>query len=92
MEKDCCLFFKALLDKTRQKILELLNKKEMCVSDICRRFKMSQPSISHHLGILKKAGLVKTVRKGKEIYYSINCGCMADCCKDFFAKFNIMKV
>jgi len=88
---DCCAFFKALLDGTRQKILELLYNKEMCVSEICKHFRISQPSISHHLGILKQAGLVKTRKEGKEIYYSLNCSCMADCCKEFFSKFNIIK-
>jgi ArsR family transcriptional regulator, arsenate/arsenite/antimonite-responsive transcriptional repressor len=91
MAVDCCNFFKALLDKTRQKILELLYKnKEMCVSEICKHFKMKQPSISHHLNILKQAGLVMSRKEGKEIYYSLNCTCMADGCKEFFGRFNIV--
>ena len=91
MATDCCAFFKALLDRTRQKILELLYKKEMCVSEICGNFKISQPSVSHHLGILRQAGLVKTRKEGKEIYYSLNCSCMDECCREFFGKFNIIK-
>lgn len=92
MAVDCCAFFKALLDRTRQKILEMLYKKEMCVSEICRQFKISQPSISHHLNILKQAGLVKSRKEGKEVRYSLNCSCMTECCKEFFGKFNINKV
>ena len=92
MGQDCCVFFKALFDKTRQKILELLyNNKEMGVLEICRHFKSTQPTISHHLTILKQAGLVTSRRQGKAIYYSLCCECMEECCKDFFGKFNILK-
>jgi ArsR family transcriptional regulator len=89
MVYDCRLFFQALSDNTRQKILKLLRKKPLCVSEICKHFKVTQPSISHHLDILKRAKLVKSEKKGKEVYYSINCLCMESCCDDFFKDFNI---
>jgi len=80
-------FFKALGDPTRIKVIALLRKKEMCVSDLCTHFEMSQPTISHHLGILKNVGIVKARRDGKLIYYSLDCCCIEECCGGFMKKF-----
>ena len=66
------IIFKALGDKTRLEILNLLKNKELCVCDILDAFSHSQPAISHHLKILRQAGLVKDKRDGKWIYYSLN--------------------
>ena len=64
--------FKALNDSTRREILELLGKKDMSAGEISERFDMSKPSISHHLDLLRQAGLVESVKKGQFIYYSLN--------------------
>lgn len=64
--------FKALADPTRRKILELLSKKDMIAGDIAEYFQISKPSISHHLTILKNAGLITDERQGQTIIYSIN--------------------
>jgi ArsR family transcriptional regulator len=64
--------FKALNDPTRRQILELLGKADMSAGDIADRFNISKPSISHHLDLLRQAGLVESVKKGQFIYYSIN--------------------
>jgi ArsR family transcriptional regulator, arsenate/arsenite/antimonite-responsive transcriptional repressor len=64
--------FKALNDPTRRQILELLGKDDMSAGDIADQFDMSKPSISHHLDLLRQAGLVESVKKGQFIYYSIN--------------------
>jgi len=62
----------------------------MCVSEICKNFEMTQPSISHHLDILKKAGLVIYEKKGKEVYYQVNCcTCVPTCCSDFLGKVGV---
>ncbi len=91
MENRCALIFQALSDKTRQRILTLLSKKKMCVSEICKNFEMTQPSISHHLDILKRAGLVVYEKKGKEVYYRANCCvCVPACCRDFFEKLGLV--
>ena len=83
-------FFKALADPNRLRILRILVNGERCVSDICATLKnLSQPSVSHHLGVLKQAGLVQDRRDGKEIYYSVQLCEMAKCCGDFFAPFGI---
>jgi len=64
--------FKALGDETRLTIVQLLVGRELCVCDILDSFVMSQPAISHHLKILRQAGVVRDKREGKWIYYSLN--------------------
>ncbi len=65
-------FYKALGDETRLTIVEMLGDREMCVCEIIDKLGMSQPAISHHLKVLKHAGIVKDSREGKWIYYSLN--------------------
>lgn len=64
--------FKALNDPTRREILELLGKKDLSAGEIADQFNMSKPSISHHLDLLRQAGLVESVKQGQFIYYSLN--------------------
>lgn len=65
-------FYKALGDEVRLKILHMLSEQEMCVCEIIDKLDMSQPAVSHHLKVLRQAGLVKDSRDGKWIYYSLN--------------------
>jgi DNA-binding transcriptional ArsR family regulator len=64
--------FRALNDKTRREILELLKKKDMSAGQIAEKFNIAKPSISHHLDILRQANLVASIKKGQFIYYSLN--------------------
>lgn len=64
--------YKALGDKQRRKILNLLKNKDMSVSDLLGNFQITQASLSHHLDILKRANLVIDERKGQFIFYSLN--------------------
>jgi len=64
--------FKALNDPTRRAILEMLKEKDMTAGEIADSFHISKPSISHHLDLLKQAGLVVAEKEGQFIYYSIN--------------------
>jgi ArsR family transcriptional regulator, arsenate/arsenite/antimonite-responsive transcriptional repressor len=66
------LLFKALNDQTRREILELLKKGDMTAGDIADHFHISKPSISHHLDLLKQAGLVDADKQGQFIFYSLN--------------------
>jgi ArsR family transcriptional regulator, arsenate/arsenite/antimonite-responsive transcriptional repressor len=66
------LVFKALNDVTRRAILELLKDRDMTAGDIADQFNMTKPSISHHLDLLKQAGLVESIKEGQYIHYSIN--------------------
>ena len=64
--------FKALSDPTRRRILELLRKQDMNAGEIGGHFAMTGASISHHLSILRNAGLVESTKSGQQIVYSLN--------------------
>jgi ArsR family transcriptional regulator, arsenate/arsenite/antimonite-responsive transcriptional repressor len=64
--------FKALADPTRVAIVNCLaGADEVCVCDLNARFELSQPTISHHLKILREAGLVDSTRRGTWAYYRL---------------------
>lgn len=71
-------WFKVLADPTRLRILNLLarNSRPLCVCDIVEQFDLGQPTISHHLKILKESCFVSTERVGAFVYYSINIDCL----------------
>jgi ArsR family transcriptional regulator len=72
-------WFKALADPTRIRILNLLarNSDPVCVCDIVDQFPLGQPTISHHLKILRETCFVTTERRGTFIYYAINRACLS---------------
>lgn len=59
-------------DASRLSIVIYLNDNIANVSEITNHFKLSQPTISHHLRVLKDAKIVKAQKKGKEVYYTLN--------------------
>lgn len=72
LERDLVQVFKLLADETRLKILMyLLREKELHVSAMCERLSQSQPAVSHHLALLRVAGLIEPRRDGKHNYYSV---------------------
>ncbi len=74
-------FAKAMADDTRQQIMSMLCCQWLCVGDVVDKLgNVSQPTVSHHLAILRDAGLVHTRRDGKQIYYSLNQDAVAVCC------------
>ena len=77
------ILFKALNDTTRREILELLKEKDLTAGEIAGEFNISKPSISHHLDLLRQAGLVESVKEGQFIYYSLNTTVMDDIFKWF---------
>ncbi len=81
--------FKALSDETRREILKLLSSKDMTAGEIADCFKISKPSISKHLDILREAELVTSEKKGQFIIYSINTSVLQEVLGgflDFFSK------
>src|SRR5678816_3539026 len=64
--------FGLLGDPTRLKILLLLCKGEMNVSALCNELKLPQPTVSHHLGLLRRGSLLQTRRAGKNIHYALD--------------------
>ncbi|MDD5439257.1 MAG: metalloregulator ArsR/SmtB family transcription factor [Candidatus Omnitrophica bacterium] len=82
--------FRALADETRQEILEFLEEHEHNVNEICDAFgRVTQPTISHHLQILKRSNLVMKQRKGKKVYYIINKKVLRNGVEGFIAQFDI---
>ena len=69
---DFSTLFQALADPTRRKILQLLKHRDLTPSDILGKIDVSQPTLSHHLDILKRAHLVDAERDGQFIRYSLN--------------------
>lgn len=65
-------FYKAMADKTRLRILALLQIEELCVCELTEILGMSQPAISQHLRKLKNAKLVKERKEGQWVYYSLD--------------------
>ena len=84
------ILFKALNDSTRREILKLLKKKDLTAGEIADKFSISKPSISHHLDLLKQAGLVESVKEGQYIYYSLNTTVMDEILK-WFIQFKTKK-
>jgi ArsR family transcriptional regulator len=64
--------FKALNDPTRRDILNLLKEKDMNAGEIADHFDIGKPTVSHHLDLLRQAGLVTSEKQGQFINYSIN--------------------
>jgi len=67
----CAAVLKALADGTRLRILESLLVEEKCVNELVQELKCTQPHASHHLRILRNAGLVEGHRDGKQVCYRI---------------------
>jgi len=65
------LFFAALGDTTRLKILKLICDEELCSCEVMAALELTQPTTSHHLGILERAGLLSSRRNGKWVFYKI---------------------
>src|SRR5687768_12410182 len=69
--KAYALFFAALADENRLRLLHLMREGEICVCFLQGTLKTNQPKISRHLAYLRRAGLVEARRQGKWIYYSL---------------------
>ena len=64
--------FKLLSDGTRLRILMLLAKGERNVSSLCDELKLPQPTVSHHLGLLRMKHIINNRRHGKQVFYGLN--------------------
>jgi DNA-binding transcriptional ArsR family regulator len=73
-------FAKALADDTRQKIMAFCCCQERGVSEIVEHVGVAQPTVSHHLAILRDAGLVKVRHEGKQTFYTLNQDRVVSCC------------
>jgi DNA-binding transcriptional ArsR family regulator len=73
-------WFKALADPTRIRILNLLaqSSEPVCVCDITGQFPLGQPTISHHLKVLRDVRFVIAERRGTFMHYQVNQACLAE--------------
>ena len=67
---------KAMAHPSRLLMLDLLQKQEMCVSDLTDQVGADQSTVSKHLAILKEVGLVDVRKEGVLSYYRVTCGCL----------------
>jgi DNA-binding transcriptional ArsR family regulator len=80
-------FAKALADETRQKIMNLVCCQWLSVNEIVEQLNVTQPTVSHHLAILRDANLVNQREEGKQTFYSLNQERVAFCCGQLMIKF-----
>ena len=66
------LILSALSDKNRQKIIQSLKKAELTVGNIAKNLDITSATLSHHLDVLRKNGLISSRREGRNIFYSLN--------------------
>jgi DNA-binding transcriptional ArsR family regulator len=77
---------KALADGTRRDILELLKERDLSAGEIASKFDLTKPAISHHLTVLKAAGLAVERREGQQIIYSLREDSILQMVEGFLAK------
>jgi len=83
-DSECWGCFAGLSCEIRIKILNLLReKKELTVSEIANNFELRQPTITHHLKYLSKAGILSSKKEGRKVFYSINPKCGWGNCEVF---------
>jgi ArsR family transcriptional regulator, arsenate/arsenite/antimonite-responsive transcriptional repressor len=80
-------FAKAIADGTRQKIMSACCCCWLSVNEIVEKLDVTQPTVSHHLAILRDAGLVNVREEGKQTFYSLNQENVALCCGQLMIKF-----
>ena len=81
------LFAKAIADETRQKIMSECCCCWLSVNEIVEKMDVSQPTVSHHLAVLRDAGLVNIREEGKQTFYTLNQENVAVCCGQIMLKF-----
>jgi ArsR family transcriptional regulator len=81
------LFAKALADETRQKIMSECCCCWLSVNEIVEKVSVSQPTVSHHLAILREADLVHVREEGKQTFYSLNQERLVFCCGQLMIRF-----
>ncbi len=87
MKLNPVLFAKAIADETRQKIMGLICCNWLSVSEIVEKLDVSQPTVSHHLAILREAGLADVREEGKQTFYTLNQERVVVCCGQIMLKF-----
>ena len=87
MKLNPVIFAKAIADETRQKIMSACCCNWLSVNEIVEKMNVSQPTVSHHLAILREADLVNVREEGKQTFYELNQEHLAVCCGQLMIKF-----
>ncbi len=77
---DIARFARVICDPTRQQLMRLLCCQWLCVSDLVDHLGVTQPTVSHHLSVLRDSGLVRLRREGKQAFYTLNQDEVTVCC------------
>jgi ArsR family transcriptional regulator len=80
-------FARVLADETRQEIMRLCCCDWLSVKEIVDALRVTQPTVSHHLAVLRDAGLVSIRRQGRQTFYRLNQDRVAFCCGKMMARF-----
>jgi ArsR family transcriptional regulator len=80
-------FAKAIADETRQKIMRLCCCQWCSVSEMVEQLEVTQPTVSHHLAILRDAGLVNLRHEGKQTFYTLDQSRVVECCGQLMVVF-----
>ena len=86
---DPVLFAKAIAGETRQKIMKICCCEWLSVNEIVEHIKVTQPTVSHHLAILREARLVEVREEGKQTFYRLNQKQMTVCCGELRTTFAV---
>jgi ArsR family transcriptional regulator len=84
---DPIAFARVLADETRQEIMRLCCCNWLSVKEIVDSLLVTQPTVSHHLAVLREAGLVNVRRRGRQTFYQLNQDRVAFCCGKMMASF-----
>jgi ArsR family transcriptional regulator len=87
MKTNPVIFAKAIADETRQKIMTECCCCWISVGDLAGKLDVTQPTVSHHLAVLREAGLVNLREEGKQTIYTLNQENIAFCCGQIMLKF-----
>ncbi|MEZ0229117.1 MAG: metalloregulator ArsR/SmtB family transcription factor [Planctomycetota bacterium] len=86
MAGDLGKVFKAMADGTRRGILEMLRQGDLSAGEISAAFSLTKPAISHHLSVLKEAGLATERREGQQIIYTLREDSIVEAMDGFLGK------
>lgn len=83
---------RVISDENRLRILGMLMQRELCVCELMGELGLSQSLVSHHLGMLKNAGLVRDRRDAQWVYYSIDSCALAQLSSEYLSFFDVNKL
>jgi len=69
---ELALLLRAVADKNRLRLVELLSRRELCVTAAAQELELSQPLVSQHLRVLRQAGLIRGERRGRRVHYRVD--------------------